>query len=129
MTTSHPAPSDLTTPHRTTLHVEHPITDYPIWRAAFDRLAPARARAGVLAEHVARPVDDVRYIVVDLDFATAAQAAGFRRFLETEVWSSATNAPGLAGAPRTMLLAPVDPSSPRTAARTAAAEPEEQVAP
>ena len=90
----------------TTLHIEHPITDYPTWRTAFDRFATARHQAGVLAERIAQPVDDECYIVVDLEFATPAQAEGFRHFLERKVWTSATTAPGLAGSPRTMILEP-----------------------
>ena len=90
----------------TTLHIEHPITDYDTWRAAFDRFADARRRAGVIGGRVARPVDDPRYIVVSLDFDTADRAAGFLRFLETTVWASPANAPGLGGRPKTALLEP-----------------------
>jgi hypothetical protein len=90
-----------------TLHIEHPITDYPTWRAAFDGFAPARREAGVVAERVTRPVDDPLAIVVDLDFATTDQATAFLRFLEARVWSSPTAAPALAGRPRTTVL--VDP--------------------
>lgn len=91
-------------PPMTTLHIEHPITDYVTWRAAFDRQAGARRAAGVGAERVARPVDDPCYIVVGLDFDTADQAAGFLRYLETQVWSSPTAAPALGGRPRTAIL-------------------------
>ncbi|MPY95373.1 MAG: hypothetical protein GEV08_20660 [Acidimicrobiia bacterium] len=89
-----------------TLHIEHPITDYPTWRAAFDGLADARRQNGVMSERVTQPVDDPRYIVVDLDFATAEQAASFLRFLEARVWASSTSAPALAGRPRTAILQP-----------------------
>ncbi len=88
----------------TTLHIEHPITDYDTWLAAFDRFAGARRQAGVTGGRVARPVDDPRYVVVSLDFDTAERAAGFLRFLETTVWASPANAPGLDGRPRTALL-------------------------
>jgi hypothetical protein len=90
-----------------TLHIEHAIVDFDMWRAAFDRFAPARDRAGVLAHRVARPVDDPAYVVVDLDFATAEQAGRFLEFLRAEVWSSPANAPALAGTPRTRILEPV----------------------
>jgi hypothetical protein len=30
----------------TTLHIEHPIVDFDLWRRAFDGFAGARARAG-----------------------------------------------------------------------------------
>ena len=58
----------------TTLHIEHPIHDFAMWKAAFDRLAGVRDRAGVLSARVAQPVDDHRYVVVDLDFADAERA-------------------------------------------------------
>lgn len=94
-----------------TLHIEHPISDYPTWRAAYDRFAAARRDAGVVSERVAQPMDDPRYIVVALDFATTERAAAFLHFLETEVWATPTNAPALAGPPRTVILEEV-PSGP-----------------
>lgn len=87
-----------------TLHIEHAITDYRIWRAAFDRMADARASAGVRRHAVQQPVDDPGYIVVDLDFDTAADATAFLTFLETTVWASREIAPALVGAPQTRIL-------------------------
>lgn len=89
-----------------TLHIEHPITDFDTWRTAFGRFAQVRRDAGVTGERVARPVDDSRYIVVALDFDSPERAESFRTFLETEVWASPTNAPGLGGRPKTMILEP-----------------------
>ncbi len=89
-----------------TLHIEHPITDYGTWRAAFSRFSTARVHAGVVGERVTRPVDDPRYIVVALDFDSVEQAVSFREFLETHVWSSTAASPGLAGRPRTAILEP-----------------------
>jgi hypothetical protein len=85
-----------------TLHIEHPITDLETWRAAFDRFADQRAAAGVTDQRIWQPVDDRHYIVLDLDFDTAGQAASFLRFLQTQVWAG--NAPALAGTPRTTIL-------------------------
>jgi hypothetical protein len=87
-----------------TLHIEHPITDYGTWRGAFDAFAQARHSAGVIAERIARPVDDPCYIVVALDFESTERAAAFRQFLATQVWSSPTASPGLNGHPRTSIL-------------------------
>ena len=92
----------------TTLHIEHPVTDYVTWKTAFDRFADVRSRSGVEAERVQQPVDDARYVVIDLDFATTAQAAAFLQFLTTEVWASPERSPALAGAPRTAILEPVE---------------------
>ena len=90
----------------TTLHIEHPITDYDTWRAAFDSLIDARRKAGVVSGRVARPIDNPHYIVLGLDFDTNEQATAFLRFLETQVWVSATTAPALAGQRRTAILGP-----------------------
>jgi hypothetical protein len=89
-----------------TLHIEHPITDYDVWRTAFDAFATARREAGVIDERVARPVDDPRYIVVALDFDTTERAASFRHFLETSVWTSPSASPALGGQPKTVILEP-----------------------
>ena len=56
------------------------------------------------AARIQHPVDDDRYVLVDLDFPTREQAERFRRFLETQVWSSREASPALAGSPRTTLL-------------------------
>ncbi|WP_217914633.1 hypothetical protein [Miltoncostaea marina] len=90
-----------------TLHIEHPISDIAAWRAAFDRFSPVRARAGVSEVRVQSPVDDPHYVVIDLDFPTAATAQAFERFLRESVWTSRETSPALAGTPRTLVLAPV----------------------
>jgi len=68
-----------------TLHIEHAITDFPTWQAAFDRFAEARAEAGVRGHRVQHPVEDPHYVVIDLDFRTTEEAEGFLGFLETNV--------------------------------------------
>ncbi len=92
-----------------TLHIEHAISDLTTWTAAFDRLADRRREAGVRAQRIHQPIDDPHYIVIDLDFDTAAEADRFQTFLRTTVWSSSANAPALAGAARTSILEPVAP--------------------
>jgi hypothetical protein len=86
--------------------MEHPITDFTTWRAAFERLADVRVKAGVRGHRLYQPVDDPHYVVIDLDFDTAAQAERFLEFLRTKVWSSRDSSPALAGAPRTTILEP-----------------------
>lgn len=86
------------------LHIEHAITDLSTWLAAFNRFGEARANAGVRSARVHQPVDDDRYIYVDLDFDTLDEAAAFKKFLETNVWSSSDASPGLAGAPTARIL-------------------------
>lgn len=87
-----------------TLHIEHPITDFDTWKAAFDHFADRRRDGGVTGVRILRPIDDPAYIVVDLDFAERAQAQAFRDFLQNSVWSTPSRSPGLAGAPVTAVL-------------------------
>ncbi len=88
-----------------TLHIEHAITDIATWRGAFDRFAEARAGAGVTAFRLFQPVDDEKFIIIQLDFESAEAAARFLGFLETNVWSTPANSPGLAGSPTARVLA------------------------
>lgn len=89
-----------------TLHIEHAITDFGTWQAAFGRFAQVRQQSGVRSERVQQPVDDPRYVVVDLDFDTAAEAARFLAFLQAEVWSVGDRSPALAGTPQARILEP-----------------------
>ena len=87
-----------------TLHIEHPITDFGTWSAAFARFADARSRAGVREQRVLRPVDDPAYVVVDLDFDTVGDAEKFLGFLRANVWGVTGNSPALAGEPQARIL-------------------------
>jgi hypothetical protein len=89
-----------------TLHIEHAIVDFDLWKAAFDRFADVREQSGVLRHRMQRPVDDPKYVVIDLDFDTMEQAERFLGFLREKVWSSRDNAPALAGSPVTRILEP-----------------------
>ena len=91
-----------------TLHIEHAITDYPTWKAAFDRFADARDQAGVTAHRVRILEEDPRQIVIDLDFDAPPRAHAFSRFLHERVWETG-NAPALLGTATTrVLIEPVD---------------------
>jgi hypothetical protein len=87
-----------------TLHIEHAITDFDDWQGAFQQFAGMRARAGCRGQRVQRPVDDARYVVIDLDFDTVQAAESFLDVLNERIWSSRENSPALAGAPRTRIL-------------------------
>jgi hypothetical protein len=91
-----------------TLHIEHAITDYGTWKGAFDRFAPMREQAGVRAHRIRCPVDDPRYVVIDLEFDTVDAASGFLGVLRERVWSTPANSPALAGTPDTRILETVD---------------------
>jgi hypothetical protein len=87
-----------------TLHIEHAITDFDTWLAAFGRLAGVRQQSGVRQVRVLRPADDPRYVSLDLDFEQPGQAEAFLTFLQDKVWRSAESAPALAGKPHTRIL-------------------------
>lgn len=88
----------------TTLHIEHAISDFGVWNAAFERFADVRTKFGVRAQRVQHPVDDPNYVVLDLDFDTPDDASRFLGFLQANVWSCASNAPALVGTPQTKIL-------------------------
>jgi hypothetical protein len=87
-----------------TLHIEHAITDFTVWQAAFSRFATARAEGGVRAYAVRQPVDDPHYVVIDLEFDAPAAAEAFQDFLHTKVWSRPNSSPALVGTPTTRIL-------------------------
>lgn len=87
-----------------TLRIEHEISDFDTWKAAFDRDPIGRDRAGVRDHRIFRPVDDPSYVLIDLDFDSANEAEAFLAALHRDVWRSAAAAPALIGSPRTRLL-------------------------
>ena len=94
-----------------TLHIEHPISDLKTWLTAFGMFAENRQKAGVRTHRIYQPVDDDKYIVVDLDFSTIDEAERFKQFLELNVWSSREASPGLAGTPQARVLERVVPET------------------
>lgn len=78
-----------------TLLIEHGITDFASWKAAFDRFADRRKEAGVTAHRIHQPHDDAAYVVLQLDFPSVEQAQAFRTFLESRVWTTPANSPAL----------------------------------
>ncbi len=88
----------------TTLHIEHAITDFATWKAAFDGFAASRSEAGVRGHVVRRPIDDPAYVVLDLDFDDVPTAQRFLGFLQTRIWATRETSPALVGSPRTSIL-------------------------
>ena len=87
-----------------TLHIEHAITDFDTWTRAFNGFADVRRSAGVREQRVQRPVDDSKFVVIDLDFDSTEDANAFLKFLKSRVWGNPASSPALAGAPATMIL-------------------------
>jgi hypothetical protein len=87
-----------------TLSIEHAISDFPTWKQAFDRFVEAREKAGVLGHRVRRPVDEPRYLVIELDFDAQENADTFQQFLHNVVWANHDASPALVGTPQTRIL-------------------------
>jgi hypothetical protein len=85
------------------LQLEHAITDFDVWKKAFDSDPVRRKEGGVRRYRVLRPVDDPNYIKVDLEFDTSSEAEAFRAALE-DLWGSGRAAPALVGSPKTRIV-------------------------
>jgi hypothetical protein len=68
------------------LRIEHPVPDYDLWKNAFDSDPVGRVRSGVRRYQVLRPVDDPRYVMIDLEFDNPKQAEGLLSAMR-EVWA------------------------------------------
>lgn len=60
-----------------TVQIEHAVPDFDGWRAAFDRDPAGREASGVRRYRVYRPVDDERYVIIELDFDARPMAEAF----------------------------------------------------
>ena len=58
------------------LRIEHPIFDFDGWKRAFESDPVGREKSGVRRYQVLRPVDDPKYVMIDLEFDTVEQAEG-----------------------------------------------------
>jgi hypothetical protein len=91
----------------TVLRLEHGITDYAVWKAAFDRDPIHREQLGVRSHRVYRPVGDPNGITVDLEFETVREAEQCQAAL-ANLWRWGDAAPALRGAPRVQLIEQVE---------------------
>lgn len=90
------------------VQLEHPISSFDMWKAAFDRDPIRREESGVRRYRIFRPVDDPNFIAVDLEFDDVPKAEAFRAALET-LWRSPQAAPALGGAtPRARIVEAVE---------------------
>ena len=72
-----------------TLHIEHVVPDFEAWKKAFDSDPLQRKESGVRRYRVLRPVDDPKYVMVDLEFDNATQAEALLGRLR-EMWRKVT---------------------------------------
>jgi hypothetical protein len=68
------------------LRIEHPIFAYDGWKAAFDSDPVGREKSGVRRYQVLRPIDDDKYVMIDLEFDTVGEAEALLEAMRA-VWS------------------------------------------
>jgi len=56
------------------LRIQHPVPDFDRWKKAFDRDPVGRQKSGVRRYQILRAVDDPNFVMIDLEFDSAAQA-------------------------------------------------------
>jgi hypothetical protein len=69
----------------TTLRIEHPVPSFEGWKKAFDDDPMHREASGVRRYRILRPLDDPRFVMVDLEFESLGEAEAFRVALE-KLW-------------------------------------------
>ena len=67
------------------LRIEHPVPDYEAWKRAFDSDPVGRQKSGVRTYRIQRPVDNPNYVMIDLEFDSAADAEAMLGSL-LELW-------------------------------------------
>jgi hypothetical protein len=60
------------------LHIEHSVPDFDGWKKAFDSDPLGTEKSGVRRYRVLRPVDNPKYVMVDLEFDNSSKAEAFR---------------------------------------------------
>jgi hypothetical protein len=71
------------------LRIEHPVGDYEGWKKAFDGDPVGRQKSGVRRYQILRPVDDPKYVMIDLEFDTAKEAEALLAAMRG-VWGGVT---------------------------------------
>lgn len=67
------------------LRIEHPVSDFAGWKAAFASDPVGRERSGVRRYQIFRALDDPNYVMIDLVFDTASEAEALLAAMQA-VW-------------------------------------------
>ena len=70
----------------TILRIQHSVGNFEGWKRAFDNDPVDRKAAGVRRYHVHRSVSDPNFVMIDLEFDTAAEAESLLENLR-HLWS------------------------------------------
>ena len=63
------------------LRIEHPVSDYDAWKAAFDSDPIGRERSGVRRYRIMRSTDDPSQVIIDLEFDSLGEAEAVKAAL------------------------------------------------
>ena len=91
----------------TTVHIEHPISDFATWKGAFDGAAPIRSEHRVRAFEIFRPADDSAYVIVRVELDNVEDANAFIARLQ-QLWETREATPALRGRPQVRILERVE---------------------
>jgi hypothetical protein len=69
------------------LRIEHTVSNFDSWKAAFDNDPVGRQKSGVRRYHILRPTDDPNYVMIDLEFDRLKEAENFSSALRN-LWGS-----------------------------------------
>lgn len=87
------------------LQIEHPVPDYEGWKRAFDSDPIGRERSGVRRYRILRPVDDPKFVMVDLEFDSLSEAEACLAALRT-LWKRVEGQ--VMNSPRTRIVETVE---------------------
>jgi hypothetical protein len=88
------------------LRIEHPVPDFDAWKRAFDGDPIGRRQSGVRRYRILRPVDDPKYVMVDLEFDDAGEAESALAALR-DLWDRVQRQ-GLIGSPQARIADTVE---------------------
>ena len=86
------------------LQIQHAVRDFGAWKRAFDSDPVGRDRGGVRRYRILRAADDPNFVVIELEFESAAEAEAFAGRLR-ELWGRVGDDLGLEG-PRAVSSSP-----------------------
>lgn len=67
------------------VRIEHAVPSFEMWKKAFDSDPANRKGSGVRRYQILRSQDDPNYVMIDLEFDSAAEAAAFLKTME-RIW-------------------------------------------
>jgi hypothetical protein len=74
------------------LRIEHPVSDYDAWKAAFDSDPISRERSGVRRYRIMRSTDDPSQVMIDLEFDSLGEAEAVKAALGEVEFDSSSEA-------------------------------------